>query len=280
MKCCETQAERKKMLRSSNAQEEMVFWKHKQETMEKELEFWKHKCEEIEQEFEEFRQNSQMLERELETSLEQSEKSNRELRTKNNRLHLENETLREKYERESQNFITQINELQEESKHRHSREENYVKYVRELEQKNDDLERSLRATYVSLADFESKLNSAIEQNALLESELVDKEELKCTVQRLKDETRDLKQEMQIKERELQPDNEKMAATVAANRRCSSFRVSSVKNTQNNLDVKRLSSSNLDSPLKPPPPPAHVKSKRSNRSKYLTLNCLSGSKNYV
>lgn len=46
-----------------------------------------------------------------------------------------------------------------------------------------------RVTYESLAEFELKLNSAIERNVLLESELDEKENLKATVQRLKDETR-------------------------------------------------------------------------------------------
>lgn len=46
-----------------------------------------------------------------------------------------------------------------------------------------------RATYMSLAEFEVKLNSAIERNVLLESELDEKENLKAMVQRLKDETR-------------------------------------------------------------------------------------------
>lgn len=42
---------------------------------------------------------------------------------------------------------------------------------------------------MSLAEFEVKLNSAIERNVLLESELDEKENLKTMVQRLKDETR-------------------------------------------------------------------------------------------
>ena len=46
-----------------------------------------------------------------------------------------------------------------------------------------------RATLTSLEDIESRLNSAIERNAYLESELDDKEFLKETVQRLKDESR-------------------------------------------------------------------------------------------
>jgi len=46
-----------------------------------------------------------------------------------------------------------------------------------------------RAAAVSIEDFETKLNLAIERNVYLESELDEKENLKGMVQRLKDETR-------------------------------------------------------------------------------------------
>lgn len=94
------------------------------------------------------------------------------------------------------------------------------KYIRELEQSNDDLERAkryvnhycklacefcelccvswmtyfalsslFRATIMSLEDFELRMNHVIERNAFLESELDEKENLLESVQRLKDEAR-------------------------------------------------------------------------------------------
>ena len=96
------------------------------------------------------------------------------------------------------------------------------KYIRELEQSNDDLERvkrynywnwtseshhlccqnasvlisdllcfllSFRATIMSLEDFELRMNQVIERNAFLENELDEKENLLESVQRLKDEAR-------------------------------------------------------------------------------------------
>lgn len=62
-------------------------------------------------------------------------------------------------------------------------------YIRELEQKNDDLERAQRVVAESIAAAESTLNTAIERNALLESEVDEKEQLKIKLQRLMDETR-------------------------------------------------------------------------------------------
>lgn len=48
---------------------------------------------------------------------------------------------------------------------------------------------SLRATIMSLEDFEQRMNHVIERNAFLESELDEKENLLESVQRLKDEAR-------------------------------------------------------------------------------------------
>ena len=64
-------------------------------------------------------------------------------------------------------------------------------------QTNDDLERAKRATITSLDEFDTRLNNAIERNAFLENELEEKEKLIITVQRLKDESRDLKSELAI-----------------------------------------------------------------------------------
>lgn len=75
------------------------------------------------------------------------------------------------------------------------------KYIRELEQANDDLERAKRATIMSLEDFEQRMNQVIERNAFLESELDEKENLLESVQRLKDEARDLRQELAVQQKQ-------------------------------------------------------------------------------
>ena len=60
----------------------------------------------------------------------------------------------------------------------------------------------------SLEDFEARLNVAIERNAFLESELDEKEALKAAMQRMKDETRDLKLELKVLSASGPPDNDK------------------------------------------------------------------------
>ncbi|KAL6030521.1 hypothetical protein STEG23_028487 [Scotinomys teguina] len=61
-----------------------------------------------------------------------------------------------------------------------------------------------RATIMSLDDFEHRLNQAIERNAFLESELDEKENLLESVQRLKDEARDLRQELAVQQKQDKP----------------------------------------------------------------------------
>lgn len=62
-------------------------------------------------------------------------------------------------------------------------------YLRQLEQKNDDLERAHRILNESIVDFERMLDKAYEKNALLEMEVDEKEVLQEKLQRLMDETR-------------------------------------------------------------------------------------------
>ncbi|EDK97390.1 nuclear distribution protein nudE homolog 1 isoform d [Mus musculus] len=57
---------------------------------------------------------------------------------------------------------------------------------------------------MSLEDFEQRLNQAIERNAFLESELDEKENLLESVQRLKDEARDLRQELAVQQKQDKP----------------------------------------------------------------------------
>lgn len=49
--------------------------------------------------------------------------------------------------------MNQIHSLQEEAIHFHERETNYVKYIRELEQKTEDLEKLQRFLFFLLRSF-------------------------------------------------------------------------------------------------------------------------------
>ncbi|KAF7203576.1 nuclear distribution protein nudE-like 1-A isoform X1 [Nothobranchius furzeri] len=181
-----------------------------------EIDFWKalslkykKGCEEAQEELLEFQEGSRELEAELETQLGQAENRIKDLQSENHRLKHEVETLKEKLEHQYSQSYKQISVLEDDLGQTRSIKEQLHKYVRELEQSNDDLERAKRATIVSLENFEQRLNQAIERNAFLESELDEKESLLVSVQRLKDEARDLRQELAVRER--QSDVSRMSA---------------------------------------------------------------------
>lgn len=205
--------------------------------------------EDVERELEEFQENSQMLEKELETTLEQTEKTNRELRQRNTRLATEVEQLRARLDQQTADctrFQTQTQDFQ-------VQHEQLVKYIRELEQKNDDLERAQRVNMVTEEEIEAKFNLAIEKNALLESELDEKEGLKVIVQRLMDEIRDLKQEIQVQER-YQPDNDKSADRVRNIVDSNKLQVELETHTP---PTSPLASQNMSQTVHTPPPPLKI-----------------------
>ncbi|XP_035254339.1 nuclear distribution protein nudE-like 1-B [Anguilla rostrata] len=172
-----------------------------------EIDYWKalslkykKSCQEARDELQEFQEGSRELEAELEAQLGQAESRIRDLQAENQRLKSEVDTLKEKLEQQYAQSYKQISLLEDDLGQTRGIKEQLYRYVRELEQANDDLERAKRATIVSLEDFEARLNQAIERNAFLESELDEKESLLVSVQRLKDEARDLRQELAVRER--------------------------------------------------------------------------------
>ncbi|XP_060116557.1 nuclear distribution protein nudE homolog 1 [Heteronotia binoei] len=180
-------------------------------SVEEERDYWKEvamkyqQCaENAQEELREFQEGSREYEAELETQLQQTESRNKTLRSENGRLRMEMEAAQEKLSAQQSEGSRQISALEEELAQTRAVKDQLQKYIRELEQANDDLERAKRATIMSLEDFEQRLNQAIERNAFLESELDEKENLLESVQRLKDEARDLRQELAVQQRQEKP----------------------------------------------------------------------------
>ncbi|XP_075035870.1 nuclear distribution protein nudE homolog 1 [Mixophyes fleayi] len=178
----------------ASEEEEILYWKS--------LAMKYKKCaKEAQEELNEFQEGSREYEAELETQLHQTESRNRDLLLENNRLRMDLESIKEKYEEQHAGSYVQISTLESDLSQTKAVQNQLQKYVRELEQANDDLERTKRSTITSLEDFELRLNQAIERNAFLESELDEKENnLEC-IQRLKDETRDLRQELAVQHKQ-------------------------------------------------------------------------------
>ncbi|XP_066432324.1 nuclear distribution protein nudE homolog 1 [Eleutherodactylus coqui] len=177
----------------NSAEEEKDYWKDLAVR-------YKKSSEDAQEELNEFQEASREYEAELEAQLHQTESRNRDLLTQNNKLRMELESLREKYEEQHAGSYTQIYTLENELSQTRAVRDQLQKYIRELEQTNDDLERAKRATINSLEDFELRLNQTIERNAFLEGELDEKENNLEYIQRLKDEARDLRQELAVQQK--------------------------------------------------------------------------------
>ncbi|XP_055596820.1 nuclear distribution protein nudE homolog [Uranotaenia lowii] len=170
-------------------------------SVEEECLYWKERClkltqdrNDVQREFDDFTEESRQLEAELEMTVEQQEKKIRDLNQLVAQLRVECESFKRKVtnsENESSKIDADYKQLVKEN-------ERFKAYIRELEQKNDDLERANRVASESVAEFESMLNQAYEKNALLELEVDEKERMQVKLQRLMDEARDLKQELKVR----------------------------------------------------------------------------------
>ncbi|CAG5928969.1 unnamed protein product, partial [Menidia menidia] len=181
----------------ASLEEELCFWKQQAQRHQQ-------RAEEAQEELQEFQQMSRDYEAELEAELKQCEGRNKELLLDNNRLRNDLENIKEKFETQHSDALRHISMLEEDLTGTRAVRDHLQKYIRELEQSNDDLERTKRATIMSLEDFEQRMNHVIERNAFLESELDEKENLLESVQRLKDEARDLRQELAVRQKERRP----------------------------------------------------------------------------
>ncbi|XP_038111895.1 nuclear distribution protein nudE homolog [Culex quinquefasciatus] len=170
-------------------------------SVEEECLYWKERClklgqerNDVQREFDDFTEESRQLEAELEMTVEQQEKKIRDLNQLVSQLRIECES----FKRKVANSENESNKIDADYKQLVKENEKFKVYIRELEQKNDDLERANRVASESVAEFESMLNQAYEKNALLELEVDEKERMQIKLQRLMDEARDLKQELKVR----------------------------------------------------------------------------------
>ncbi|XP_037830454.1 nuclear distribution protein nudE homolog 1-like [Kryptolebias marmoratus] len=111
---------------------------------------------------------------------------------------------------------------------------------------------------MSLEDFEQRMNQVIERNAFLESELDEKESLLVSVQRLKDEARDLRQELAVQQKQQVQDRKPSLSSAVKEPSSSSSSSSSAGLPTPPLTPPNRSTEDKSTPSswrRPPPPPA-------------------------
>ncbi|KAG9320115.1 hypothetical protein KVV02_005243 [Mortierella alpina] len=173
-----------------NINDELAYYKDHAETIEQELAETKFALEE-------FQLSSKELEEELEKEIDSTERRYNEIKIRNEAMRQEVEDWKEKYNQALKDSNTNINQLTRQLEDLRQQTENFIKKERELEQDNDDLERTGRAAQWSLQELERKYNVALERQAMLEGEVAAKAALAEEVQRLKDELRDTNVELAV-----------------------------------------------------------------------------------
>ncbi|KAF9965141.1 NADH:ubiquinone oxidoreductase [Mortierella alpina] len=173
-----------------NINDELAYYKDHAETIELELAETKFALEE-------FQLSSKELEEELEKEIDSTERRYNEIKIRNEAMRQEVEDWKEKYHQALKDSNTSINQLTRQLEDLRQQTENFIKKERELEQDNDDLERTGRAAQWSLQELERKYNVALERQAMLEGEVNAKAALAEEVQRLKDELRDTNVELAV-----------------------------------------------------------------------------------
>ncbi|XP_026849069.1 nuclear distribution protein nudE homolog isoform X2 [Drosophila persimilis] len=173
----------------NSVEDECRYWKERSKQYHKE---WT----DVKQEYDEFVEQSREMEIEMDATLEQKQSIIKDLRARLNMFEKENDSLKLKLDSNCIDMSNMEKQLDTVKKERDSMKV----YLRQLEQKNDDLERAHRILNESIENFEKMLDQAYEKNALLELEVDEKGLLQEKLQRLMDETRDLKQELNVKTR--------------------------------------------------------------------------------
>ncbi|KDN48520.1 hypothetical protein K437DRAFT_255494 [Tilletiaria anomala UBC 951] len=181
--------------------------------------------------------SSKALEAEMERELAASTRAQSDLQTRNEVLASEVETWRNKFQTAISESNRELAELRKELKMTTDTHNAYKAKLRDMELDNDELENAERMISESLADMEIRYNRAVEKTALLEEEVVAKEQLQEENQRLKDEIRDLVEELAVV-------RESRSASVASK---APSRVASALDelTLEDLDTKRPDSHSQD-----------------------------------
>ncbi len=177
-------------LRFDSPEHEIKHWKSKVADMQDALR-------ETESSLQDFMESSKELEQEMEKELSTSTKTISDLRRRNEQLTGDLDDWKAKYSRALQEHNATLTNLQKELAQLRDAVDVYKAKLRDTELTNDELENAERMIASSLADMEGKYNKTIEKTALLEEELIEKTRLEEENQRLKDELREMTEEMTV-----------------------------------------------------------------------------------
>ncbi|CAI4228133.1 unnamed protein product [Auanema sp. JU1783] len=144
----------------------------------------------LQEEYEDFKNNSKEIEVLLEKEAEYAKK---EAREKDNKLHMvqtELDRLKDKYDSEKAEVLKIEDSLRKQLKSAEEERNIGRIKIRELEQRNDDLERGERNNQQVMDDNLLRLNEATERITLLENEISDRQQASEEMYRLREELKE------------------------------------------------------------------------------------------
>jgi len=170
------------------------------EDEEGDLDFWKQRALAAELELEEHQETSAELEAELEKELKEKEAQLRQWQQKYQQL--DNDTGREleRLQTDVKEYTQQVERLEAENEDIGKSNRFQISCIRELEQSVDDLERAKREALHTICTLENTIADQMEQCAILEADLDEKAKLEAECQRLRDQARDLSQDLLVERR--------------------------------------------------------------------------------
>ncbi|CAD6898434.1 unnamed protein product [Tilletia controversa] len=171
---------------------------------EDEVRYWKSKVNDLhdtlnetEATLQDFMEGSKELEAEMEREISASNKRLTDLQNKNEAMRADVDNWKSKYQSSLSEHNKTLADLNKEVETLRDAHNNYKNKVRDMELTNDELESAERMVQSSLMDMEGRYNVAMEKTALLEEELFTKATLEEENQRLKDEIRELNEELSV-----------------------------------------------------------------------------------
>ncbi|BGP55059.1 NADH:ubiquinone oxidoreductase [Rhodotorula sphaerocarpa] len=230
-----------------------------------------------EQDILEFTESSKELQAELESELERMDKAEKGMRKELDDTKNDKEEWKNKYTTALRDHTATMTHMQRELETLRATEKSLRTKLRDMELDNDDLEKSEREKDSSLQDLETRYNKSLERIALLEEELVAKAQLEEEVQRLKDELRDVNEELVVTRSQAQATTEALKAAQASPEATSSTAPSSTpssppaKKAPSPVSTPRRTPSPEASPppsielVKPTPGPARGPSRQRRAS---------------
>lgn len=167
---------------------------------EDDIEYWKEKALAAEEELRDHQETSAELEAELERELKEKEDQLKTWQQKFSSLDTESERTIERLTNQFEESSGRLERLEKDYSALCKTSDYQASCIRELEQSVDDLERAKRQALATISVLENDLADQMENCAILEADLEQKAKLEDECQRLRDQARDLDNDLNVEKK--------------------------------------------------------------------------------